>query len=342
MNHGHKTFIDLIKEGFHVANRNLAVLLTQFISGIVLLFVFLFFAVSIVILGLGSLPKLDLSTLSVENLSGLVQTSLTLVLLGAVFGLLFLLVMAMVTGYVHGGNLGCIIDTARGDAHGFQSHTFFSDGRKFTWSMVALYILWGLVTFGMFLALFIVAGIGIEGILIPLRDSGRSILAFALGVPFIVVLILAGILFVFFLYAGWNFSGIILVGERKRALSAITHAYEFLKHNFWDSLLFALLMFALVFVGNIITNSIIGILNFGLSQSQFLLTLALLPLFIAGMLLQMYVGLIARSSFAVYYLDRTGQLALQPAAQAASPGAPEEAQNGSDDAIFPGPESPEE
>ncbi len=157
-----------------------------------------------------------------------------------------------------------------------------------------------------------IAAIGYEAVLSPLKEAGKSILAFTLGVPFILALILSGLLLLFFLYAGWAFSGIILVGERHGAFSSLQASYRFIKKHFWDALLFALLMFVLVFFANIISNVVT--MPFSISKDTSPAAAAgFLPLVLLGLILQMYVGLIARSCFVVYYTDRAA-LPSEPAA----------------------------
>lgn len=308
-------YIDIVKNGIKIANRNISVLLAQFIAGVAMVFVFFLFLVILAFVGIGSLPAaIDISSLSTDTITNLVQTSLTLITLAVFFFIAFLIIVALVTAYVHSGNLGCIIDTAKGTAAGFSGVTFFNKGRRFMVSMLGLYFIWGLFALGCFIVFFLVAGIGFEAILIPLKDSGKGLLAFALGVPFIIVLILAGLLFLFFTYAGWAMSGIILISEERHAFSSLNRAYEFIKTHFWDSLLFALLMFVLIFVANIISNSFFGLINMGVKKGPAMLTFMLLPLMLIGIIIQMYIGLVARSSFVAYYVSRTAPLPVAPTA----------------------------
>jgi hypothetical protein len=297
-------YFDIIKEGFRVANRNLMVLLTQFLAGLALLFVFVIFALITVFMAIGSITKLGLESFSLDNLQGIIETSFTLVAVGVVFVFIFIVIAAVITAFVHSGNLGCVIETANGGKPGFTSETFWKTGHRSMMPMLGLYIVWGIITLGGLFVLAAVAGVGFEAILIPLKEAGKGMVAFGLGVPFIIALILAAVLFLFFLYAGWAFSGIILVGETRGVFSSLSRAYNFIKHNFWDSLLFALLMFGLVILANTITK--ILMLPFGMnSDTKPAMALGLMPLILLGVLLQMYVGLIARSSFVVYFLHRS-------------------------------------
>lgn len=330
-------YFDVIKEGFRTANRNLAVLLTQFLAGLIMLFIFFLLAVVLVFMALGSIPKLGLETLSVDNLSALLQTSLTLITVGVFFAILFALLAAFITAYVHSGNLGCIIQTARKEARGFTTKEFFTTGGRSVWAMLGLYIIWGLIALFTMFVFAAIAAIGYEAVLSPLKEAGKSILAFTLGVPFILALILCGLLLLFFLYAGWAFSGIILVGERHGALSSLQASYRFIKKHFWDALLFALLMFVLVFFANIISNVVTMPFNITKDTSP-AAAVGFLPLVLLGLILQMYVGLIARSCFVVYYTDRTALPSeaaapvLSDAGRPASPSVPSGPENAPDTA----------
>ncbi|HEY3347318.1 MAG TPA: hypothetical protein VGK71_06815 [Nitrospirota bacterium] len=295
-------YFEIIKKGFETANRNLWVLLTQFAAGLTLVAVFFVFVLIFTLMTLGSLPA-GFQGLTEDKIPALLGASFSLMAAGVFFVIIFMVIAAYVTAFVHSGNLGCIMDTARGETKGFTAPDFFASARRSSVSMLGLYIVWGLFSLAVLLVLTAAVGVGFEAILIPLKDAGRGLLAFGLGVPFIILSILAGLLFLFILYAGWTFSGIILVGERKHAFEAISMSYHFIKIHFWDSLLFALFMFSLVFVANIVGN--LFSVPFGATpENRPLLAVGMVPLVFLGVLFQMYIGLIARSSFAVFYLDR--------------------------------------
>ncbi len=314
------TYKEIISKGFRVANHNLAVLLTQSIAGVVMLMVFMVMTAALVVVGIGSLPKLGIEDLNIDTVETLVQTYFSLVFAAAFLGFLFLVAVALITAFVHAGNLGCVIRTARGETAGFTSETFFRTGRKSMFSMLALYIMFGLITFAAVTVLAVVGGIGLEDFLIPLKDSGRALTAFFLGVPFLILLITAGLLVLFFLYGGWTFSGIILIGEEKGAFSSLSHSYGFIRRHFWDSLLFTLLMFVLVFVANTITTKFVVPFDLSADTSP-AAAFALLPLLLIGVVLQMYIGLISRACFAVFYTARTQPVPEAPETMEETPGA---------------------
>jgi hypothetical protein len=298
------TYKEIIKKGFSVANHNLAVLLTQSIAGVAMLMVFLLMTAGLVLAGISALPKLGLDDINIDTIGNLLQTYFSLVFVAALLGLMFFLVAALITAFVHAGNLGCVIRTARGETTHFTADTFFSTGRKSMLSMLGLYIIYGLITVGALTALLVIGGLGLEEFLIPLKESGRALTAFLLGVPFLILLITAALLVLFFLYGGWTFSGIILIGEKKGAFSSLSHAYGFIRKHFWDSLLFTLLMFVLVFAANTIITKVVVPFDFS-AETKPAAAFAFLPLLLIGAVLQMYVGLIARACFAVYYTTRT-------------------------------------
>lgn len=305
-------YLEIVKKGFHVGNHNLAVLLTEFISGVVLFVVFFIFLVAVILMAVGSLPSLSADSLTSEGLSGLLQSSLAVIPIVVCFALVFILLAAILTSYVHSGNLGCIIETAKGEARGFTASNFFGIANRSVFSMLGLYIIWGVIFLCAFMLLAIIAGIGIGAVLMPLKDAGRQVLAFAVGVPFLVVLILAGMLAMFFFYAGWVFSAFILVGRRLTASSSLGASYRFIRENFWDSLLFTLFMLALIIAAKLVTNVVTMPFSL-LAETRPVAAIGFLPLVLLGLLLQMYVGLIARSSFAVYYIARTAPPPAPPA-----------------------------
>ncbi len=298
-------YFDIIREGIKTGHRNLAVLLTQILAGGALLIVFVVLSATLALTAIGSLAGIDFGSLSPDNIAGIFKGSVSLVAMIVVFGMIFLAVAALITSYVHAGNLGCIISTARGRAAGFRFSTFFSTGRGSMLAMLGLYIIFLLIVVGTFLVFGAFAGAGIYAVLMPLKEAGRNVLAFGLGAPFFLALILAAMLCLFVLFSVWTFSSIILVGERIGAFPALKAAYRFIRANFWDFFLFALLMLALVFAANLLTE-IVSMPYTLKAKADPIGALWLIPFFLIGVLLQMYVGLLARSSFAVYYVVRTG------------------------------------
>ncbi len=315
-------YFDIIKQGIKTGNRNLMVLLTQFLAGISLLIVLAIIAATLAFSAIGSLANFDVDRISPDNILDLFRSSASLVVMIVIFGLIFIALAAVITSYVHAGNLGCIIETAKGKAGGFQFSTFFSSGNRSVMSMLGLYIVWLFIVGATFLVFGAFAGAGLYAVLVPLKDAGRNILAFGLGVPFFVVLIIAAFLCFFVLFAFWTFSGIILVGEKLGAFKSIGAAYRFIKKNFWDFFLFALLMLGLSFVANLATNLISMPFSFK-AETDPAMAFALLPLLFISIFLQMYVGLLARASFAVYYAVHAarpeGTAPVQPPAPTAEP-----------------------
>jgi len=313
-------FYDIIRQGIRVGNRNLAVLLTQFISWVIMGMVFLVLLTGLIIMAVGALPTLDINSINAHTIDNLITSSIALVAMAVFFAVIFLIITALVGAYVHAGNLGCFIDTARGEIKGFTASRFFSAARRSMFPMLGLLILWGFVLAAALLLFALVAGVGFGAVLMPLSEAGNKLVAFGIGVPFIVVLILAVMLVMFFFYAGWIFSSIILVGDREGVFASFGSAYRFIKGHFWESMLFTLLVFALGFAANMASN-VVSMPFSMMAEKHPLAALGLIPLVLVSVLLQLYVGLIATASFVVYYVDRT-RPAVVPAAPP-SPVAPE-------------------
>ena len=89
----HPGYIDIIKSGIKIANRNLSVLLTQFIAGMAMLVIFFIFLFILAFVAIGSIPSLTLESLSPDTLTDLVQTSFTLISLGIIMALLQMVLM---------------------------------------------------------------------------------------------------------------------------------------------------------------------------------------------------------------------------------------------------------
>jgi len=297
-------YFDIIKEGFRVGNRNLLVLLTQFVFIAVMAVLLLVLIVGAVFTAAGSLPLSGLKDMDPKALVNLMEASFSIIAVAVFFGVLFLIVLLIAGTYVHAGNLGCLIQTARKESEGFTASTFFATGNRSFIHMLGLYFLWGCIILGVVL---VFAGLGAAvfgAVLMPLKHAGRQFIAFGLGVPFLVVLILAGIAVFFLMYAGSVFSYMVLVGERCGAFSAMGRTYRFVRDNLWDIVLFTLLMALLIIAANVVTNVLSLPFNMA-SHARPAVMLALLPLLLISVALQLYAGLICSACFAVYYVTRT-------------------------------------
>jgi len=298
-------YFEIIKQGFKVANHNLAALLTRFLAWVVMAVVIVAFVVVAVVMffgSLGSLPSLDKLDPG-EFLMGLARSSLTLLFVGAIFLVLFIIISTLLSAYVHAGNLGCLVGTARGETRGFTAHGFFESGRRSMVSMLGLFILWVIIILGLFLFFALVGVAVVAGVLMPLKEAGRGLLAFGIGVPFFVVLTLLAIMGVFFYYAGWTFSSVILVAEGAGPFASINRAYRFIKDNFWDVFLFTLLVLALLMGANVVSQ--VAYAPMGALQDNPAIALVFAPLVLVMAVVQMYLGLIANSCFVVFYVYRT-------------------------------------
>ncbi|MBI5189331.1 MAG: hypothetical protein HZA22_01455 [Nitrospirae bacterium] len=314
-------YIDIIKRGIGVANKNLWAILTQLIASVALVMVFAAGAVVLILAAAGSLAGVKLEDFKPEDITALIQSSVVMITVVVFLFLLFLLLAMLVMSYVIAGNTGCMIETAKGDAAGFTSSGFFGAARRSAIWLFFLYILLMLIFLGVFAVFAAAGGIGIWGVLLPLKDAGRQLIAFAVGVPFLVVLILGFLVAWFFIYAGSMVSSVILVGDDTGPLHAIGAAYGFMKRNFWDALLFTLLVVVLSFAANMASQIITLPFNL-MSESNPMMAIALLPLMVVSMVFQMYVSIAATSAFAVYYLDRTAPPAPEPEPE--GPGIPDE------------------
>lgn len=298
-------YIDIIKRAFDVTNRNMLALLVQFGLWVVIGGGFVLLFLMLIVMAAGSLGGLDMSTISPDIIWQLVKSSLTLVFTAVLLLLVGMLISFVLAAFVNAGILGCIIDTARGESDGFTASSFFASARRSALHLLWFYILWGMIALCVFGALALVGIIGFVAVLIPMRDAGSNVGAFVIGVPLLVVLIIGFIVALFLSYAGGMVSSIALVGERTGASSALGAMYRFTKKNFWDVLLFTLVMILISIAGSIVSEVVTLPVSLSTRLGGSTPVMVLVFVMVVMMFFQMYVALLGQACFAVFYLDRT-------------------------------------
>lgn len=310
-------YLDIIKRAFYVTNRNMLALLVQFGLWVVIGGGFVMLFLLLIVMGAGSLGGLDMSTISPDIIWELVKSSLTLVFAAILLFMVGILISFVLAAFVNAGILGCIIDTARGESDGFSASSFFAAARRSAMSLLWFYILWGMIALGVFGTLTLVGVVGFVAVLIPMREAGSSVGAFVIGVPLLVALIIGFIVALFLSYAGGMVSSIVLVGERIGAASALGAMYRFVKKNFWDVLLFTLVMILISLAGSVIAEAVTLPVNLSMQLGGSTPVMVLVFVMVVMTFFQMYVALLGQACFAVFYLDRT---APPPAPPVAGPG----------------------
>jgi len=298
-------YFDILKRAFDVTNRNLLSLFAQFLLWVALIAVIGVFAVMFIGMAAGSLSGLDFSTFSPDIIWDLVKSSIKLLFAGAVMLLAVIVLSLILSAFVQAGILGCLIDTARGDTPGFTSSSFFSSARRSAFPLLWFYIIWSLIAVGV-IGVIVLAGVaGFFAVLIPMRDAGNQFMAFIIGVPLLVVLSVLFIISLFLIYSGGIVSSVTLVGERKGAFSAIGGAYDFVTENFWDTMLFTLLVIFVSFAANMVSELVTLPMKLSMQAGGIAVAVLTIAVIVVMMVFQMYVALFGMSCFVVFYLDRT-------------------------------------
>lgn len=298
-------YFDILKRAFDVTNRNLLALFAQFLLWVALIAVIGVFAVIFAGMAAGSLSGLDFSTFSPDIIWEVVKSSVRLLFVGAVMLLAVVVLSFILSAFVQAGILGCLIDTARYDTPGFTSSSFFSSARRSAFPLLWFYIIWSLIAVGVIGFIVLAGAAGFYAVLIPMRDAGSQFGAFVIGVPLLVVLIILFILSLFLIYSGGILSSVTLVGERKGAFSAIGSAYDFVKENFWDTMLFTLLVIFVSFAANMVSELVTLPMKLSVQTGGIAVAVLTFAVIVVMMVFQMYVALFGMSCFVVFYLDRT-------------------------------------
>jgi len=209
--------------------------------------------------------------------------------------------VGVLSAFLQAGIIGCLLQTVRGVADGFTTAGFFSSVRKSGMSLFWLQLLIGLIMLGVFVGLVLTGVIGFAFVLMPLKEAGNQMAAFAVGVPFITVMILFLIAFAFLTYAGGMFAQISLVDGNRGAVSAIGDTYEFIKAHFWDAILFTLLVLFLMFCVDMLLE-LLGLPFRFAGKGSVLVLLFMVPVMLVSTLVRMYASLIGHASFVEVYV----------------------------------------
>lgn len=312
-------YFDIIKLSFKVTNRNLLAILVQILYVIAILAVLAVMALLLIAMFAGSIAGLGEAALDPENLMEILKSSVAVIFTAIIFGFLFIIIAALLNAVAQSGIIGCLVRTARGEAGGFSSAAFFSSVKSSAMSLFWLQVLVSVIGIGVVLVFVLLGVAGFGLVLLPLKEAGNLVAAFAVGVPLLVVLILAALISFFLLYAGGMLSQVSLVAGVRGAVSAVGDTYDFIKSRFWDAMLFTLLVVFLLFGSNMLIE--LTTLPFRLfSGGESIAKLVwLLPILFVSGILKMYVGLFALSCFVVYYVSATTPPALEPEPAGAGP-----------------------
>ncbi len=297
-------YFDIIKQSLRVTNRNLLAILVQILYIISVMAVLGVMALILIAMFAGSLAGLSEASFNPENLMNILKSSISVIFTAVIFGILFFIIVALLNAVVQSGIIGCLVQTARGESGGFSSTAFFSAVRSSSIPLFWLQILISLIGIGVMLALVLTGVAGFGLVLIPLKEAGNQVVAFAIGVPLLVVLILAALTFFFLLYSGGMLSQVSLVSGTRGAVSALGDTYDLIKARFWDVMLFTLLVIFMLFAASMIIELVT--LPFKFAPGDNIARLVwLLPILFVANVLKMYVGLFALSCFVVYYISAT-------------------------------------
>jgi len=304
-------YLEIFKRGFRVANKNLLALIVQFLFNITLTIMLLVLVLAVAALFVGTLAGINLTTLKPEDLMSLLRLPLSVLVSGAVMLIVFIVLAAVMTAFVQAGVTGCLVDTARGTSTGFTVRGFFSHAKSSTFSMFRLYLLLLCIAVGAtgFFALVSVIGFAV---IMPIKDAGHQLAAFAAGFLLIAVLLSSGLAF-FLAYISGNFiAQVVLVDKHTGASTALAEAYRFIRERFWDVVLFTIMVLVAAFFALVFIGLLFGEFSAepGLAKS---LTRQLSPLSMVETLITLYIFLLMRAWYVACYI---------PAGQPAEHGGP--------------------
>lgn len=294
------TYIDSIKTGFRVMNRNWQLVLIQVGAMFVSLFGFFIFigiplAIAFIIFGidLTELSKPDEIVNLFRRPSDLLSRYLGLAILLFTSLLIYIISIFVIGVFVFGGSLGLIARTIK-EAGSFHFSTFWNEGKRLFFPLMGFTALIGLG----FLALAFVLGLlgGSISALISLAREQEAALALFLGIFFSLFLFLFGLGLILVVLSITIYGAAIIALNGEGPIAAIKKAVQYLYRKPQGLYLYCLIFLAFV----IINFAIIAIgIPMGLVPliGPFLSFIYQLSVYF----IQSYIGLSMIATILVYY-----------------------------------------
>lgn len=301
------TYIDSIKEGFRVINRNWQLVLIQVVAMFVSLLGFFIFigiplAVAFIIFGidLTDLARPDEIVNLFRNPSDLFSRYLGLAILLFTSLIIYILSVLIIGVFVFGGSLGSIARTVKG-GESFHFRIFWEEGKRLFFPLIGFTAIIGLG----FLILAFVLGLlgGSISAIVSFARGQEAALALFLGTFFSLILFVTGLGLILILLAITIYGAALIALNGEGPLNAIKRSILYLYRKPQG-----LYLYCLIFLAFVIIN--LGIIIVGIPMSLIPIIGPLLSFIyqLSVYFLQSYLGLVMIATILAYYHSTSSEV----------------------------------
>ncbi len=297
-------YIESIKEGFIITNRNWQLVLLKAAVIVLNILGFLFFLgipiiIAIVYMGtdLANLKQVLPEIMSVNPMEvlskylGLILLMITSLLLYATFASVLIL-------YAFGGMLGVLNTAITNIQYEFTLSSFFNEAKKLFFPLLWLFSVAFLIITGVVIIFMLTIVLSVF-ILQGLRSTGSTFSVFITSFFSLLIIFLSTVMglasVVYTVYAA-----VALIVEKKGVGESFTLAWNFIKNRPSAFFFYIFLVFSMFSVNIVLT--LLGEILFLFPPSGFVLAI---PYYLAVYGVQLYLGVVMWSSLLVFYIKGT-------------------------------------
>ena len=296
------TFVEAIKEGFRLVNRNWQLVLIQigmvFISAIgAFIIVGLPLAIAFIIFGIDLTGLTDVRDLmaTLRGPSEILSRYLGLVLIILTSILLYVLLVALLGIYIFGGSIGIIGRSLSERSMKFQMSTFFGEAKRLFLRLLGFTSVIGVISIVAFFSLGILGG-GIAA-LVSFAQTQDSTLALFFGTFFSLILFVIALFVILGILSVALYGMAALFFKDTGPARSVGEATHYLVRNpnaFW--------LYAVLFLGYLVAFFVLILLSYPFTLIPVIGTILSFPYQLISYTIQTYFGLmIIAAIFAYYY-----------------------------------------
>jgi hypothetical protein len=295
------TYIEAIKDGFRLVQRNWQLVLVQ--VGMVIVSTVGFFiivgiplAIAFIIFGIDLTGLADIKDIFriLKEPSGIISRYLGLLFIVIASFLLYIIMVSMLGIYVFGGSIGVIGRALRDRTSKFRMHTFFAEAKRLFLRVLGFTAVIGIILIAAAFVLGVLGG-GIKT-LVSLAQSQDSTLALFLGTFFSLILIIIAFILILGILSTALYGVASLFFKDTGPLKSFVEAINYLGKNplaFW--------LYAILFGGYILASFLVILLSYSLTLIPIIGTILSFPYQLISYVFQTYLGLAIIAIVFTYY-----------------------------------------
>lgn len=305
------TFVDAVKDGFRVVNRNWQLILIQlamvFISTIgFFIMVGIPLAIAFIIFGIDLTELADMKNIFriLDEPSDLISKYLGLILIVIASFLLYIILVALLGIYVLGGSVGIIVRSLKDKALGFNLRAFFEEAKRLFSRLLGFTSVIGII---LIIAAFLlgILGGGIAA-LVTFAQSQDSTLALFFGIFFSLILIVMALVLILGILSLTLYGIASLSFKDTGPLRSMKEAVQYLiryPNAFW--------LYSALFVGYLIASFLLILLGYPFTLIPIIGTILSFPYHLISSAFETYLGLVIVATVLSYYYST--EIQIKPA-----------------------------